>query len=295
MANLGFIGLGIMGKPMAGHLIAAGHTVHVFNRSPRAVQELAAQGAVPCRSCREVAEKSEIIFTMVPDTPDVEKVIFGPDGLFDSLKPGSTVVDMSTISPVATKDFAERLSAKKVRMLDAPVSGGQVGAEQATLSIMVGGETPVFERVKPYFELMGKNIVHIGDNGAGQTCKLSNQIVVAVTIEAVSEALVFASKAGVDPSKVRQALLGGFAQSRILDLHGKRMIERSFTPGFKVNLQQKDLNLVLQTARSMGMSLPATAVAQELYNAVSGQGGVDFDNSALVLAIEKLADHEIGK
>jgi 2-hydroxy-3-oxopropionate reductase len=295
MANLGFIGLGIMGKPMAGHLIAAGHTVHVFNRSQKAVSELAARGAMPCGSCREVAEKSDIMFTMVPDTPDVEKVIFGADGLFDRLRPGSTVVDMSTISPVATKDFAERLSAKKVRMLDAPVSGGQIGAEQATLSIMVGGEAAVFEQVKPYFELMGKNIVHIGDNGAGQTCKLANQIVVAVTIEAVSEALVFASKAGVDPSKVRQALLGGFAQSRILDLHGKRMIERSFTPGFKVNLQQKDLDLVLQTARSMGMSLPATAVAQELYNAVSGQGAEDFDNSALVLAIEKLADHEIGK
>jgi 2-hydroxy-3-oxopropionate reductase len=295
MANLGFIGLGIMGKPMAGHLIAAGHTVHVFNRSPKAVQELAVQGAVPCGSCREVAEKSDIIFTMVPDTPDVEKVIFGAEGLSDGLRPGSVVVDMSTISPVATKDFAQRLLVKKVQMLDAPVSGGQIGAEQAVLSIMVGGETPVFERVKPYFELMGKNIVHIGENGAGQTCKLANQIVVAVTIEAVSEALVFASKAGVDPSKVRQALLGGFAQSRILDLHGKRMIDRGFTPGFKVNLQQKDLDLVLQTARSMGMSLPATAIAQELYNAVSGQGGSGFDNSALVLAIEKLADHEIGK
>jgi 2-hydroxy-3-oxopropionate reductase len=294
MANLGFIGLGIMGKPMAGHLIAGGHAVHIYNRSPKPIQELGAQGAIVCKSIREVAKKSDIIFTMVSDTPDVEKVIFGTEGLFDGLRPGSVVVDMSTISPVATRDFAHRLSVKKVDMLDAPVSGGQVGAEQATLSIMVGGEIAVFERVRPYFDVMGKNIIHIGSNGAGQTCKLANQIVVAGTIEAVSEALVFASKAGADPTKVRQALLGGFAQSRILDLHGKRMIDRNFTPGFKIGLQQKDLNLVLQTARTMGMSLPGAALAQELYNAVAGQGNSDLDNSALVLVLEKLAGHTIG-
>jgi 2-hydroxy-3-oxopropionate reductase len=295
MANLGFIGLGIMGKPMAGHLVSAGHTVHVYNRSPKPAQELAAKGAVACTSAREVAEKADIVFMIVSDTPDVEKVIFGVDGLFDGLKPGSIVVDMSTISPVATKDFAKRLSVKKVSMLDAPVSGGQGGAEQATLSIMVGGEASVFERVKPYFELMGKNIVYLGDHGAGQTCKLANQIIVAVTMEAISEALVFVSKAGVDPSKVRQALLGGFAQSKILEVHGQRMIDRNFTPGFKISLQQKDLNLALQTARSMGMSLPATALVQEQYNAVSGEGKGDQDTSALVQVLEKLANQMVGE
>ena len=294
MTNLGFVGLGIMGKPMAGHLAAAGHVVHVYNRTPKKLEEVGPKRLIPCASGREVAEKSEIIFTMVPDTLDVEKVIFGPEGLCEGLKPGSVVVDMSTISPMATKDFAKRLDDKKIRMLDAPVSGGQAGAEQARLSIMVGGDASVFERVKPFFELMGKNIVHIGDHGAGQTCKLANQIVVAGTIEAVSEALVFASKAGVDPSKVRQALLGGSAQSRILDLHGQRMIDRNFTPGFKVSLQQKDLNLVLQTARALGISLPGTACAQELYNALSGQGNSDLDNSALVLVLEKLANKAVG-
>ncbi len=289
MTNLGFVGLGIMGKPMAGHLAAAGHTVHVFNRTPKTAQELGTKNFVVCKSSREVAEKSDVVFTMVSDTPDVEKVIFGPEGLFDGLKHSSVVIDMSTISPVATKDFAKRLSARKVHMLDAPVSGGQAGAEQATLSIMVGGEAPVFERVKPYFDLMGKNVIYIGTNGAGQTCKLANQILVAATLEGVSEALVFASKAGVDPSKVRQALLGGAAQSRILDVHGKRMIDRNFVPGFKISLQQKDLNLVLQTARSMGVSVPSTAIAQEFYNSLAGQGCGDLDNSALVQVLEKLA------
>lgn len=295
MANLGFVGLGIMGKPMAGHLIAAGHTVHVFNRSQKPVEELAAKGAVPCKSLREVAEKSDIIFTIVSDTPDVEKVIFAADGLFDGLKNDSVVVDMSTISPDATKAFAKRLASKKAHMLDAPVSGGQGGAEAATLSIMVGGETEIFERVKPYFQLMGKNIIHIGKNGAGQTCKLANQIVIGVTVEAVSEALVFAAKGGVDPEKVRDALLGGFAQSRVLEVHGKRMIDRNFTPGFKVKLQQKDLNLVLQAARSMGMSVPAVALAQEHFNSLSGQGHSESDNSALVMVLEKLAGQGLEK
>ncbi len=295
MANLGFVGLGIMGKPMAGHLAAAGHTVHVFNRTPKTAQVLGEKNLVVCKSSREVAEKSDVVFTMVSDTPDVEKVIFGPEGLFDGLKPGSVVVDMSTISPVATKDFAKRLSARKVQMLDAPVSGGQAGAEQGTLSIMVGGDASVFERVKPYFDLMGKNIIYIGTNGAGQTCKLANQILVAATLEGVSEALVFASKAGVDPSKVRQALLGGAAQSRILDVHGKRMIDRNFVPGFKISLQQKDLNLVLQTARSMGVSVPSTAIAQEFYNSLAGQGCGDLDNSALVQILEKLAGKIVGE
>ncbi len=296
MAKVGFIGLGIMGRPMAGHLLAAGHTVHVhIHVHPEPVQELAAKGAVVCANSKEVAQKSDIIFTMVPDTPDVEAVLFGKDGVAEGVKSGSIVVDMSSISPIATKEFAKKLDAMGVKMLDAPVSGGQVGAEKATLSIMVGGQPEVFEQIKPYFELMGKNIVLVGDNGDGQTCKVANQIVVALTIEAVSEALLFASKAGADPVKVREALLGGFAHSRILDLHGQRMIKRTFTPGFRIQHQQKDLNLALQSARNLGLSLPGTAVAQELLNAVSAQGGSDLDHSAMVLALEKLANHKVSK
>jgi len=295
MADLGFIGVGIMGKPMAGHLVKAGHKVLVYDVNAAAVQELAAKGAVACKSSQEVAEKTGIIFIMVPDTPDVEAVLFGKGGLAEGLKAGSIVVDMSSISPIATKEFAKKLAAMGVQMLDAPVSGGQVGAENATLSIMVGGEPGVFEKIKPYFELMGKNIVHIGGNGDGQTCKVANQIVVALTIEAVAEALLFASKAGADPVKVRAALLGGFAQSRILDLHGERMIKRTFNPGFRIRLHQKDLNLALQAARSMGLSLPNTATTQELFNAVAAQGGIDLDHSALVFALEKLANHTVSK
>ncbi len=294
MAKLGFIGLGIMGKPMASHLVAAGHTVHVYNRSPGPVQELASKGATASSSSKEVAQKSDIVFTMVPDTPDVEVVLFGKDGVAEGIRPGSVVVDMSSISPIATREFAKKLGELGVKMLDAPVSGGQVGAEKGTLSIMVGGERKVFQQVKPYFELMGKNIVHVGENnGDGQTCKVANQIVVALTIEAVAEALLFASKAGADPRKVREALLGGFAQSRILELHGQRMIERSFAPGFRTRLHQKDLNLALQAARSLGLSLPGTSIAQELLNAVAAQGGSDLDHSAIVLALETLANHKI--
>lgn len=293
MANLGFIGLGIMGKPMAGHLLAAGHTVHVYDVVAESIKEVAGKGGVACSNSKEVAQKSNIIFTMVPDTPDVEAVLFGKDGVAEGVKSGSIVVDMSSVSPIATKEFAKKLAAMGVKMLDAPVSGGQVGAENATLSIMVGGEPKVFEQIKPYFELMGKNIVHIGGNGDGQTCKVANQIVVAETIMAISEALLFASKAGADPRKVREALLGGFAQSRILDLHGKRIIERTFAPGFRIRHQQKDLNNALQGARSLGMSLPGAAVAQELFNAVSAQGDIDLDHSALVLALEKMANHKV--
>jgi 2-hydroxy-3-oxopropionate reductase len=230
---------------------------------------------------------------MVPDTPDVEAALFGEGGVAEGLRPGSIVVDMSSISPIATKEFAKKLGALGVKMLDAPVSGGQVGAEKATLSIMVGGQPEVFEQIKPYFEIMGKNIIHIGDNGAGQTCKVANQIVVALTIEAIGEALLFASKAGADPAKVRSALLGGFAQSRILELHGERMIGRSFDPGFRIRLHQKDLNLALQTARNLGLSLPNTATAQELFNAVAAHGGSELDHSAMVLALETLANHKV--
>jgi len=293
MANLGFIGLGIMGKPMAGHLVKAGHRVRVYDLNPEPIRELSARGAEACRSCKEVAEKSDVIILMVPDTPDVEKVLFGREGVAEGVKKGSVVVDMSSISPIATRGFAEKLHGLGVEMLDAPVSGGQVGAENATLSIMVGGKPEIFEKIKPFFEMMGKNIVHIGNHGDGQTCKVANQIVVALTIEAVSEALIFASKAGADPRKVRQALLGGFAQSRILDMHGERMINRSFKPGFRIQLHRKDLNLALQAARQLGLSLPSTAMAQELFNAVVAQEGDQLDHSAMVLALEKLANHRV--
>jgi 2-hydroxy-3-oxopropionate reductase len=293
MAEVGFIGLGIMGKPMAGHLVKAGHTVHVCDIAEEPVNYLCSLGAAKSTCAKEVAQKSKIIFIIVPDTPDVEAVLFGPEGVADGIKPGSIVVDMSSISPLATKEFAKRLAAKGVEMLDAPVSGGQVGAENATLSIMVGGKGEVFNQVKPFFELMGKNIIHIGGNGDGQTCKVANQIVVALTLEGVAEALLFASKAGADPMKVRAALLGGFAQSRILELHGERMIKRTFNPGFRVRLHQKDLNIALQSARSMGLSLPNTATAQELFNALAAQGGSEMDHSSIVTVLEKLANHTI--
>ncbi len=294
MAKVGFIGLGIMGKPMAGHLLDAGHTMHIYDVVPAPVKELTAKGAVACNSSQEVAQKSDIIFIMVPDTPDVEAVLFGKGGVAEGLRSDSIVVDMSSISPIATKEFAKKLGAMRVKMLDAPVSGGQVGAEKATLSIMVGGPLEVFQQIKPYFELMGKNITHLGENnGDGQTCKVANQIVVALTIEAVGEALVFASKAGADPAKVKEALLGGFAQSRILELHGERMIGRNFAPGFRIRLHQKDLNLASQSARSLGVSLPNTATAQELFNAIAAEGGIDLDHSAMVQALEKLANHKV--
>jgi 2-hydroxy-3-oxopropionate reductase len=293
MTKLGFIGLGIMGKPMAGHLLAAGHTVHIYDLLSEPVKELVSKGAVACSNSKEVAQKSDIIIIMVPDTPDVEVVLFGTDSVADGVRPGSTVVDMSSISPITTKEFAKKLGSLGVEMLDAPVSGGQVGAEKATLSIMIGGKPEVFEQIKPYFEIMGKNIIHVGDNGDGQTCKVANQIVVALTIEAIGEALLFASKAGADPAKVRRALLGGFAQSRILELHGERMIGRSFDPGFRIRLHQKDLNLALQAARNLELSLPNTSTAQELFNAVAARGGSELDHSAMVLALETLANHKI--
>ncbi|MBI2957490.1 MAG: 2-hydroxy-3-oxopropionate reductase [Chloroflexi bacterium] len=295
MAKLGFIGLGIMGKPMAGHLLAAKHSVQVFDVNPAGVKEMVAKGAQACKTSKEVAQTSDIVFIMVPDTPDVEAVLFGKDGVAEGVRPGSTVVDMSSISPIATKEFAKKLIAMGVKVLDAPVSGGQVGAENATLSIMVGGDQAVFEEIKPYFQLMGKNIILIGGNGDGQTCKVANQIVVALNIQAVAEALLFASKAGADPAKVREALLGGFAQSRILEIHGERMLKRNFNPGFRIRLHQKDLNLALQGARSLGLSLPNTATAAQIFNAVAAAGGADLDHSALVTGLELLANHKVAR
>lgn len=295
MLRIGFIGLGIMGKPMAGHLMKAGDALYVHSRTYASVEALAALGAIPCKNPMEVAERAEIVFLMLPDTPDVEQVLFGPDGISKGIKPGSTVVDMSSISPVETRKFAERLRGQGVEMLDAPVSGGQIGAQNATLSIMVGGKPEVFERVKPLFEKMGKSIVHIGGNGDGQVCKVANQIVVALTIEAVGEALLLASKAGADVVKVREALLGGFAQSRILDVHGERMIKRTFQPGFRIRLHQKDLRLALETGKALGVSLPNTTTAQELLTAVSASGGAELDHAAMVQALERLADFKIGE
>ena len=295
MLRIGFIGLGIMGKPMAGHLTKAGDALYVHSRTYASVAELAALGAIPCKNSKEVAERSEIVFLMLPDTPDVEEVLFGTDGVSKGIKSGSTVVDMSSISPIETRKFSERLRNQGVEMLDAPVSGGQIGAQNATLSIMVGGKAEVFDRIKPLFEKMGKNIVYIGGNGDGQICKVANQIVVALTIEAVGEALLLASKAGADVVKVREALLGGFAQSRILDVHGERMIRRTFQPGFRIRLHQKDLRLALQTGKELGVSLPNTATAQELFTAVSASGGAEMDHAAMVQALERLANFRIGE
>lgn len=294
MAEIGFIGLGIMGRPMAGHLIKAGHRLFVYDVNPKAVERAVAMGAAACSAGKETAQKSDIIITMLPDTPDVAAALFGPGGVAEGVKSGSIVVDMSSISPVETREFAASLKKIEVAMLDAPVSGGQSGAENATLSIMVGGPADVFEKVRPYLEKLGKKIVHLGDIGAGQTCKAANQILVALTIEAVAETLLFAAKAGVDPGKVREALLGGAAQSRILELHGERMIKRTFDPGFRIRLHQKDLNIALQAARRMGLSLPNTATAQELFNCVAANEGDNLDNSAMVLALERMANYKVG-
>ncbi|KPF50314.1 2-hydroxy-3-oxopropionate reductase [beta proteobacterium AAP121] len=290
--KLGFIGLGIMGTPMAGHLRAAGHELYVTTRS-KLPQALLDAGAVACASGKEVAEAAEVIFTMVPDTPDVEAVLFGPKGVAAGLQPGKTVVDMSSISPIATKTFAEKIKALGCEYVDAPVSGGEVGAKAASLTIMVGASEAAFAQVLPLLQLMGKNITHVGGNGDGQTTKVANQIIVALNIAAVSEALVFASKAGADPAKVRQALMGGFASSRILEVHGERMIKRTFNPGFRIGLHQKDLNLALQGAKALGVSLPQTAGAAQLMQACAAQGWGELDHSALVKALELMAAHAV--
>ncbi|APT30693.1 3-hydroxyisobutyrate dehydrogenase, mitochondrial [Methylobacterium phyllosphaerae] len=291
--NIGFIGLGIMGAPMAGHLIAAGHSL--FLKTRRSVPEaLLAAGGTACATAAAVAERADTIILMLPDTPDVEQVLFGADGVAEGLSPGKTVIDMSSIAPLATKDFAARIAERGGAYLDAPVSGGEVGAKNAALSIMVGGEPEAFERARPLFEAMGKTVTHVGPVGAGQVAKVANQIIVALTIEAVAEGLLFASKAGADPAKVRQAITGGLATSRILELHGARMIERTFDPGFRIGLHQKDLNLALEGARTLGLSLPATALAQQLFSACVAQGGAAWDHSAMVKALEALANHAVG-
>ena len=287
--NVGFIGPGIMGGPMAHNLIKGGHKLWVYARRPEAMQGLVKAGATACSSPAEVAKHADVIFLIVSDTPDVESVIFGENGIAKGARSGSVIVDMSTISPTATKVFAERLAQQGVEMLDAPVSGGEGGAISGTLSIMVGGKVKVFERVKPLFECMGKNIVHIGDNGAGQVAKSCNQIVVAVTIEAVAEALTFARRNGADAAKVREALMGGFAGSKIMEVHGKRMLDNDFKPGFKVGLHQKDMRIVMETAHQLGVALPAAALVTQHLNALMGTGDTDLDSAAVVKVVERMS------
>jgi 2-hydroxy-3-oxopropionate reductase len=292
--KIGFVGLGIMGAPMAVHLINAGHQLFVYTlgKMPEAI---ASSSATQCTHARGVAERADIIIVMVPDTPDVEAALFSEKGIAAGLTAGKVVVDMSSISPIATKTFAQKINALGCDYLDAPVSGGEVGAKNATLSIMVGGPEATFERIKPLFELMGKNITLVGGNGDGQTAKVANQIIVALNIEAVAEALLFAAKAGADPARVRLALMGGFASSKILEVHGDRMVKRTFDPGFRIELHQKDLNLALSSARALGVALPNTAMAQELFNSCVAHGGKAWDHSAMVKALEKMSNFEIGQ
>ena len=292
--NIGFIGLGIMGTPMASHLIKAGHQLFVYTRG-KLPTEIAESGATQCLDAKGVAERADLILIMVPDTPDVGEALFGEKGVAKGLKAGKTVVDMSSISPVETKLYAQKIEALGCDYLDDPVSGGDVGAKNAALSIMVGGKSEVFERVKPVFELMGKNITLVGGSGDGQTCKVANQIVVALTINAVAEGLLFAARAGADPGKVRAALMGGLATSRILDILGDRMVKRTFDPGFRIALHQKDLNLALVAAKQLGLALPATSTAQQLFSACVSHGGAAWDHSGMVRALEKLSNFEIGQ
>jgi 2-hydroxy-3-oxopropionate reductase len=294
MAKIGFIGLGIMGAPMAANLQAGGHKLYLHDRK-NPPSSLIDGGATVCTTGAEVAKRADVIIVMVPDTPHVEAVLFEEDGVAQGLTPGKIVVDMSSISPIATKGFAQRINALNCEYLDAPVSGGEVGAKAASLTIMVGGSQEAFGIVKPLFELMGKNITLVGGNGDGQTTKVANQIIVALNIQAVAEALLFASRAGADPARVREALMGGFASSRILEVHGERMVKRTFNPGFRIELHQKDLNLALQGAKALGISLPNTATAQELMNSCAAHGMAGLDHSALCRAVEMMSNHQIAE
>jgi len=292
--KIGFIGIGTMGRPMAGHLQAGGHELFVVKHRAEVPKELITGGATVCPSAKAVAEASSVIILMVPDTPDVQQVLFESDGVAAGLSSGKIVIDMSSISPIETKEIGSRIEALECDYVDAPVSGGEVGAKNAALTIMVGAREPVFDKVKPLLELMGQNITLVGGIGDGQTCKVANQIIVALNIEAVAEALLFARKAGADPAKVREALMGGFAASKILEVHGERMIKRTFDPGFRIELHQKDLNLALTGARALGLSLPNTATAQELFNVCRANGGAAWDHSAMARALELMANTEIG-
>ena len=286
--NIGFIGLGVMGRPMAGHLIDAGHTLYL-NRVKPASRELVDKGGIAKDTAKAVAAASELIILIVPDTPDVDAVLFGRDGVAEGLSKGKLVIDMSSISPVATKDFARRIEALGCDYVDAPVSGGEVGARNAALTIMCGGTQAAFDRARPLFERMGKNITLVGGSGDGQTAKVANQIIVGLTIEAVAEALTFAKKAGADPAKVREALMGGFANSRILELHGERMVKRTFDPGFRIRLHRKDLSLAVDAAKALNISLPNAAATAQLMNAAIAMGDGEKDHSGLIRTLEALA------
>jgi 2-hydroxy-3-oxopropionate reductase len=290
--RIGFIGLGIMGRPMASNLVRAGYPLWVYARRPEATQPLADLGAHSCYSIRQVAESTDIIITMVADTADVEQVIIGDNGILSGCRAGSIVVDMSTVSPDVTRVLAKQLAECNVEMLDAPVSGGEVGAVEGNLSIMVGGKASVFNRVRPVFEVLGRNIVHVGDHGAGQITKACNQVVVAQNINAVAEALVLAANAGVDPARVREALLDGFAGSRVLEVHGQRMLERQFEPGFRARMHQKDLRIALETANQHGVALPGTAQVAQWLNALVGRGDGEMDHSALITVFESMIQKE---
>ena len=291
--EMGFIGLGVMGKPMSNQLLRAGFTLTVYDISREAVEELAAAGARQASSAKEVAEVSEAVITMLPGDEEVKDVVLGREGVMEGIRKGAVVVDMSTISPQTVKALARDLEEKGVEMLDAPVSGGQEGAREASLSIMVGGKEGIFERMKPVFQKLGKNVSFIGDHGAGQVAKACNQIIVALTIEAVAEALIFAKKTGFDPERVRKALMGGYAQSRVLEVHGKRMTDRNFVPGGKVRSHKKDIEIVMAVARELGICLPGTALASHLWNAVVAQGGIDWDHSSMVKVLESMSDVEV--
>ncbi|MEJ2440765.1 MAG: 2-hydroxy-3-oxopropionate reductase [Gammaproteobacteria bacterium] len=292
--NLGFIGLGIMGRPMALNLLKTGHKLAVHARRPHMMEPLEQAGAMACASSSQVAAQSEVIFICVSDTPDVEQVILADDGIMAGARADSIVVDMSTISPLATRNLAGTLKQHAVHMLDAPVSGGEQGAIEATLSIMVGGERNIYERVLPLFECMGKNIVYIGDNGAGQVTKACNQIVVAQAIAAVGEALLLAQASGVDPVKVRAALMGGFAGSRVLESHGQRMLERNFKPGFKAGLHHKDLRIAMESAHELGLALPGAANVAQYLNAVVGQGKSENDSISILEIQEAVCGIRLG-
>ena len=297
MANpiIGFIGLGIMGKPMARNLIKAGYQLVVHNRSRAAVDELSKEGAQAASSSKDVAARSEIVITMLPDSPDAELVYDGENGIFAGAKPGMLLIDMSSISPVVARKLAEEAQEQGLDMIDAPVSGGEAGAISATLSIMIGGKSPAVERAMPIFQALGKNIVHVGEAGAGQVTKAANQMVVGTTIAIVSEALVLAAKAGVDPAKVRQALLGGFAQSKILEAHGQKMLERNFKPGFRIRLHEKDMKIALATGSEYGVPLMVTSQVAQMMTAMKSMDNGDLDHSGLVKFVEELAKTELSK
>jgi 2-hydroxy-3-oxopropionate reductase len=291
--SIGFIGLGIMGKPMARNLLKAGYPLVVHNRSRASVDEFVREGAQPASSSKDVAERSEVLITMLPDSPDVDLVYAGENGVFSGAKPGQLLIDMSSISPVVARALAAQAAKLGCDMLDAPVSGGEAGAIAATLSIMIGGKSAAVERAMPVFQTLGKNIVHVGDAGAGQVTKAANQMVVGTTIAIVGEALVLAKKAGVDPAKVRQALLGGFAQSKILEAHGQKMLERNFKPGFRIRLHEKDMKIALATGSEYGVPLMVTGVVGQMMTALKGMGNGDLDHSGLVRLVEELAQQRI--